>query len=99
MEYMMLGKAVVAYDLEESKVSGGDAVLYVAENSSEALADAIENLADNREKIEDMARKGLARVQSKLAWHYQAVNLVNVYKKLFPQAGLIPCNGMSENNE
>jgi glycosyltransferase involved in cell wall biosynthesis len=99
MEYMMLGKAVVSYDLEESKVSGGDAVLYVSEDSVESLGNAIESLADDRQKIADMGRMGLARIESTLAWHYQAINLVNVYMKLFPQAGLTSLDGMSEDNE
>lgn len=99
MEYMMLGRAVISYDLEESRVSGGDAVRYVAEDSVEALADAIAELADNREMIEAMGRQGLARVEEKLAWRYQAVNLANVYKKMFPKADLVPADNTSEYNE
>jgi len=96
MEYMMLGRAVVSYDLEESRVSGGDAVRYVSENSVEALADAISSLADDREKTEAMGRQGLERVEAELAWRYQAVNLVNVYMSLFPQADLIAFDVKSE---
>lgn len=88
MEYMMLGKAVVAYDLAETKVSGGDAVRYVTEDSVEALADVVAELADDRERTETLGKRGLARVADELAWHYQAQNLVNVYQTLFPGAAL-----------
>jgi glycosyltransferase involved in cell wall biosynthesis len=99
MEYMMLGRAVVSYDLEESRVSGGDAVRYVAEDSVAALADAISSLADDRDEMEALGRQGLERVEAKLAWRYQAVNLVNVYMNLFPQANLSTMDIESEINE
>jgi len=88
MEYMMLGKAVVSYDLAESRVSGGRAVRYVKEDSAEALANAIAELADDPGEIQRLGQEGLNRVMSKLAWHYQAKNLVDIYRNLFPQAGL-----------
>lgn len=99
MEYMMLGKAVVSYDLAESRVSGGEAVRYVTEDSVEALADAIVELANDKNEIERLGKAGLERVETKLAWHYQAVNLVNVYSKMFPEAALRPFEKMSKNNE
>ncbi len=88
MEYMMLRRAVIAYDLEETKVSGGSAIRYVAEDSVEALADAIESLADDKAAIAALGNKGRKRVENLLAWRYQAANLIDVYNKLFPDASL-----------
>jgi glycosyltransferase involved in cell wall biosynthesis len=88
MDYMMLGKAVVSYDLTESRVSGGDSVWYVKEDSIEALADAVSELAGDREQIAERGKSGMKRAQQELAWQYQAVNLLNVYKKLFPLSDL-----------
>jgi glycosyltransferase involved in cell wall biosynthesis len=89
MEYMMLGKAVISYDLAESRVSGGDAVRYVTEDSAKAMADAIEELVDDPTEVKRLGQAGLKRVSDKLAWRYQAKNLVNVYRKLFPLSDLM----------
>ena len=99
MEYMMLGKAVVSYDLAESRVSGGDAVRYVAEGSVAALADAVGELADDPQEIARLGAAGAQRVEDTLAWHYQARNLIEVYRGLFPSADLTSMDYASANNE
>ena len=96
MEYMMLGRASVSYDLEESKVSGGEAVHYVEEDSVAALADAIEALADDPERRATLGRMGLERIEQTMAWKYQATHLVRVYQKLFPSAQLISAEPVGE---
>ena len=99
MEYMMLGKAVVTYDLEESRVSGGNAVRYVSEDSVVALADAVAELVDNKNVAKQLGEKGLERIHSTLAWHYQAEHLVGVYQKLFPKSNLTKSNSVRISNE
>ena len=84
MEYMALGKAAVAYDLHETRVSGGDAALYAPGGSAEALADAVQTLADHPARREAMGRAGYERVWGTLAWNHQQRALLSVYERLFP---------------
>jgi glycosyltransferase involved in cell wall biosynthesis len=88
MDYMILGKAVVAFDLPETRVSGGDAIVYAAGDSARALADAIVALADDREKMQEFGEHARRRVKDRLAWHHQSPHLLAVYRQLFPNAGL-----------
>ncbi len=86
MEYMSLGRAVVTYDLAETRVSGGDAVLYVRGSSTEDLAIAVMALADNPDRIRELQRAGQKRVRDVLSWDHQSPRLVEVYEKLFPES-------------
>ncbi len=88
MEYMMLEKAVIAFDLPETRVSGGDAVVYVSGDSADALAAAIVDLASDEQRRKSLGQQGRERVAEKLAWHHQSPNLISVYQQLFPQANL-----------
>jgi len=90
MEYMILGRAVIAFDLPETRVSGGDAVVYVPGDSAEALAAAIVELASDEQRMQSLGERGRKRVVDELAWHHQSPNLISVYKRLFPQADLRP---------
>jgi len=89
MEYMSLGRAVVSYDLAETRVSGGDAVLYVQGNSAEDLASAVMALADNPDRMRELQRAGQERVRDVLSWEHQSPRLVEVYEKLFPESALL----------
>jgi len=84
MEYMALGRAVVACDLEETRVSGGDAVAYAEGTDSEALASAVLAIADDPVRMRELQRAALHRVRDVLGWHHQSHRLVAVYEKLFP---------------
>lgn len=84
MEYMALGKAVVSFDLTESRVSGGDAAVYAPGDSAAALADAVQALADDPERRARLGAAGRARVEQTLAWHHQQRALIGVYDRLFP---------------
>ena len=86
MEYMSLGRAVVAHDLAETRVSGGDAVLYVQGGSAEDLAIAVMALADDPGRMRELQRAGQKRVRDVLCWEHQSQRLVDVYEKLFPES-------------
>ena len=88
MEYMMLEKAVIAFDLPETRVSGGDAVVYVSGDSADALAATIMDLASDEQRRKSLGQKGYERVANNLAWHHQSPYLISVYQQLFPQANL-----------
>jgi len=84
MEYMALGRAVVACDLAQTRVSGGDAVLYTDGGSAAALATAVLAVADDPPRMAAMQRAGLQRVRDVLGWQHQSPRLLAVYEKLFP---------------
>ena len=80
IEYMALGKAIVAYDLRENRVSGGDAALYVAGNDPAAFAQAIAALMDDPAKRDEMGRIGRQRVEAGLSWVHSVPKLLAAYE-------------------
>lgn len=82
MEYMAMGKAVVAFDMPETRFSGGDTVEYLEGGSPEVLAKAVVDLADDSSRRIEMGQKGRQRIETVLAWEYQEQYLMNVYASL-----------------
>ncbi len=88
LEYMALEKPVVAFDLKETRVSCGDAALYVTPNDVEELAEKILILADNPRLREYLGKKGRERVERGFSWAYSAPNLILAYERaLNPREG------------
>jgi len=83
MDYMSLGKPVVAYDLKENRVSGGEAVLYAKPSDPRDLAEQFMRLVENPELRESMGKLGKERIQNALAWEYSAKNLLDLYESNF----------------
>jgi glycosyltransferase involved in cell wall biosynthesis len=84
MEYMALGKPSIAYDMPETRFSGGDAVMYVPGESADALARAILELADDPVRREELGQRARQRIESSLAWEHQADRLIEVYRRVLP---------------
>jgi glycosyltransferase involved in cell wall biosynthesis len=84
MEYMALGKATVAYDMPETRISGGDAVMYVPGETADNLARAILELADDPARRAALGQRARQRIESSLAWEHQADNLIEVYRRVLP---------------
>jgi glycosyltransferase involved in cell wall biosynthesis len=84
MEYMALGKPSIAFDMPETRYSGGDAVMYVEGDSPRALADAIITLADDPDRRAALGRRARQRIESHLAWEHQSENLLDVYRCVLP---------------
>jgi glycosyltransferase involved in cell wall biosynthesis len=82
MEYMAYALPSVSFDLVETQVSGGDAVIYVPSGDIEAFADAVEELLDNRDLRLSMAKQARARVARELDWRPQAHAYVEVFDEL-----------------
>ena len=59
MEYMALGKPIVSFDLKETRVSAGDAALYVTPNDEAQFAAAIATLMDDPVRCAAMGRSGV----------------------------------------
>jgi glycosyltransferase involved in cell wall biosynthesis len=85
MEYMAYELPVVAFDLIETKVSAGDAAVYVPTPSNgtpdvEGYAKAIVSLIDDAERRTTMGALGRQRVEEQLAWQHQRANYLSVYE-------------------
>ncbi|MBO0829814.1 MAG: glycosyltransferase family 4 protein [Streptosporangiales bacterium] len=82
MEYMAYGLPVVAFDLRETRVSAGDAAVYVRPNDVRLYAEAVVDLADDEPRRTRMAALGRDRVERVLAWPHQERAYVAVYDRL-----------------
>lgn len=81
-EYMALGKPIVAFDLPEHRVTAQAAAVYARPNDEFDFASQIAWLMNNPQRRKEMGRIGRQRVETELAWKYQAENLVAVYESL-----------------
>ena len=82
MEYMAYELPVVAFDLRETRVSAGDAAVYVTPNDVREYAEAIVALMDGESARARMAKLGRARVEQELAWSRQRRAYLGVYQDL-----------------
>jgi glycosyltransferase involved in cell wall biosynthesis len=84
MEYMAMGKPVVAFDLTETRFSAQDAALYATPNCVEDFANNIEALLDDEELRLKMGATGRKRIEEELSWDHNEKELLLAYEKLFP---------------
>jgi glycosyltransferase involved in cell wall biosynthesis len=99
MEYMALGKPVVSFDLKETRVSAGDAALFVKPNDEAEFAAAIQRLMDDPQLRHKMAAYGRKRVRESLSWQMSARNLLSAYGALFrSKSGPVVLAGTTHNS-
>ena len=82
MEYMALGKPIVAFDLPEHRVTAGEAALYAQGNDELDFARKIHTLIYDPERRQAMAETGRNRIDIELAWPYQIPKLLSAYQTL-----------------
>jgi glycosyltransferase involved in cell wall biosynthesis len=82
MEYMALGKPIVAFDLPEHRVTAQKAALYARPNDERDFARQISVLMDDPDRRINMGRIGRERVRNELAWPYQAKHLLEAYASI-----------------
>jgi len=82
MEYMAFGLPVVAFDLRETRVSAGDAAVYVQPNDERQYAEAIVALLDDEPRRALMGKLAKERVEQELAWSHQESTYLGVYKRV-----------------
>jgi glycosyltransferase involved in cell wall biosynthesis len=87
MDYMALGRPVVAFDLPEHRRTAGDAAVYVRPNDELALARAIAELMDDPERRKRLGELGRKRVEEELAWEHSRRNLLAMYERLLGPDG------------
>jgi glycosyltransferase involved in cell wall biosynthesis len=79
LEYMAVGVPVVAFDLEENRVSAGDAAAYARPNESSHLAELVMELLDQPERRARMGEVGMDRIAGDLSWAHSARTLLAAY--------------------
>jgi len=80
MEYMACGKAIVSFDLKETRYSAQDAALFVPANDEGAFAVATAKLMDDAALRAKMGQYGRERVTNELQWSVVSKNLVAAYQ-------------------
>ena len=86
MEYMALAKPIVSFALKETRLTAGDAAIYVRPNDEREFAQAVARLMDDPRQRARMGEGGYARVNNELNWSITSQNLLRAYRALFPKA-------------
>lgn len=82
LEYMALGKPIVAFDLKEHRRSAAQAAVYARPNEERDLALQIKRLLLDEALRARMGRIGRRRAVALLSWEHTSVNLLRAYKRL-----------------
>jgi glycosyltransferase involved in cell wall biosynthesis len=82
MEYMAMGKPVVAYDLPENRVTLGDAALYASGNDVRQLAQRMAWLIEHPAERARLGQIGRDRVMRHFMWDMQRDHLLQLYAGL-----------------
>ncbi len=85
MEYMAFGLPVIAFDLRETRVSAGNAAVYVQPNDEREYAEAIVTLMDDEPRRTLMGKLARERIEQELAWHHQKGAYLGVYKRVLSE--------------
>jgi glycosyltransferase involved in cell wall biosynthesis len=72
----------VSFDLKETRVSAGEAALFVPCNDELAFAKATARLMDDEQARTRMGQFGRMRVEKELQWSIVSQNLVAAYRSM-----------------
>jgi glycosyltransferase involved in cell wall biosynthesis len=86
MEYMSLGKPIVAFDLPEHRFTAQHAAVYVPANDEREFARALTDLMDDPKRRVSLGVLGSQRIKTQLAWDYSVPNLLHAYRLVLPAA-------------
>ena len=87
MEYMYFGLPVVAFDLTETRVSAGEAGVFVEPGDERGLASALSDLFDDPERHARLSKVARQRLTESLAWENSVPPLLAAYTTLFDGSG------------
>ncbi|KND28094.1 glycosyltransferase family 4 protein [Streptomyces acidiscabies] len=79
LEYMVMGRPIVSFELREARVSAGDAAVYAPANDESAFAKLIVELLDDPERRARMGAVGRERIGGPLAWRNSQTALLAAY--------------------
>ncbi|HET6187621.1 MAG TPA: glycosyltransferase, partial [Trebonia sp.] len=81
VEYMLLRKPIVQFDVCEGRVTAGEASLYAAPNDVTDFAKSIVRLVDDPEMRDRMGDIGFQRITTDLNWDAQVPSLLAAYER------------------
>ncbi|WP_030267135.1 glycosyltransferase family 4 protein [Streptomyces sp. NRRL B-24484] len=79
LEYMVMGRPIVSFDLREARVSAGDAAVYAPADDEARFAELVALLLDDPEKRALMGKIGQERINGPLAWRNSQRSLLAAY--------------------
>ncbi|MEV4429960.1 glycosyltransferase family 4 protein [Streptomyces sp. R-07] len=79
LEYMVMGRPIVSFDLREARVSAGDAAVYAPADDEGEFARLIALLLDDPEKRALMGKIGQERIGGPLSWRNSQRSLLAAY--------------------
>lgn len=79
MEYMAMGKPIVAFDLPETRVSVGETAILVAAGDLMGLATSVVRLTDNPELRTELGALARKRIENGLNWETSKKELIRAY--------------------
>lgn len=83
LEYMVMRKPIVQFDVIEGRVSAGDASVYAKPNDPIDFADKILELLADPSRRAEAGEIGRARIENELSWAHQIPTLIAAYASLF----------------
>lgn len=86
VDYLSMGKPVVAFDLHEVRDTARGAGVYVRSNRPEDYGDQILRLLESPEERDRMGQEGNRRYQEVLEWDHQRDSLLSAYEYLYRHA-------------
>lgn len=86
-EYMAAGCAVVSFDLQESRITAGEAAAYAEPNDESSFAARIDELLNNPDARRRMGEAGRDRVERLYSWERSKAALLAVYERLLSGNG------------
>jgi glycosyltransferase involved in cell wall biosynthesis len=82
VEYMLLRKPIVQFDLCEGRATAGEASLYAAPNDVTDFAKSIVRLVDDPDMRDRMGDIGFQRITTDLNWDAQVPSLLAAYERV-----------------
>jgi glycosyltransferase involved in cell wall biosynthesis len=89
LEYMAFELPVVAFDLKETRISAGDAAVYIEDNDEFSYAKAVHELLQDPARRARMGALGRGRILESLAWVYQEAAYLRLYDQLFGRRAVV----------
>ncbi|MFM9442209.1 glycosyltransferase family 4 protein [Streptomyces acidiscabies] len=90
LEYMVMGRPIVSFELREARVSAGDAAVYAPANDESAFAKLIVELLDDPERRARMGEAGRERIGGPLSWRNSQTALLAAYAAASRSTGKRP---------
>lgn len=82
MEYMACGKPIVAFDLDETRASVGDAAILIEPGNLTEFARGVQDLLADPQKRKVIGNRAYSRIVNHLNWEKSADTLKRIYDRI-----------------